>query len=465
MARIDDLREQLAKATNPQIIDRLQKEIDKELQAETQAAAATTSQQPADPELARLLAALELAVSKSTTLQQGTNVQLLIDALKVYKINLNDLSDSLKQIIQSQRKLEVVVRQVTGKTTSTKASSAILERPLTQMLLSDLDAKNNSYLYGGAGTGKTFMAEFIAKLMGWKAITLNCNQYTSPLDIIGGQTIEGYQEGKLTQAWNNREQLAGGTFRDIEGAVLILDELPKLDPNTAGILNDALAKVKQWTPHPTDVDANGNPVMIPPTITNGRNEVLPMKNFYCIATGNTKLNTVDPDYEANFKQDLSLQDRFIGSTYRVFVDYEYEFNNIMRGYAFIWLFCTRLRQAIEELKVTGQAFVSIRIMENLRSTFQIYMDVTTSKKKGVLNKPKSIIDAMDTFFLLFKKSTRERLLQMVDYDAFKKVVAEKVAMKIDPMNPNYDTPQEISEAEAMINGYKQKQKDLVQNEL
>jgi hypothetical protein len=177
------------------------------------------------------------------------------------------------------------------------------------------------------------------------------------------------------------------------------------------------------------------------------------------------LNTVDPDYEANFKQDLSLQDRFVGSTYRVFVDYEYEFNNIMAGYGFIWIFCTRLRRQIDELKATGQAFISIRIMENLRSTFQVQVDLQNKKKMGIITKPKTIIDALDTFFLLFKKSIRERLLQTANYDAFKSVVDDKLKMQVDPNAPNYNTPAEIAEAERMIREYKERQKKLLETEI
>ena len=58
--------------------------------------------------------------------------------------------------------------------------------------------------------------------------------------MVGGQTIDGYQKGKLEIAWSNVDE----NGNDFNGAVLCLDEMPKLDPNTAGLLNSALAKVK-----------------------------------------------------------------------------------------------------------------------------------------------------------------------------------------------------------------------------
>ena len=167
-----------------------------------------------------------------------------------------------------------------------------------------------------------------------------CSSDLSPIDILGGQTIDGYQEGKLSMAWSNEVVNANGIKEKKLGCVLILDELPKIDPNTAGILNDALAKVKNYSYD----DKTG--LAIPPTIRNGKNEVLTLGNLFIVATGNVPLNTIDPDYEANFKQDLSLQDRFIGSTYKVNVDYEYEFKNIMKGYAFIWIYLQKVRDSI-----------------------------------------------------------------------------------------------------------------------
>lgn len=309
-------------------------------------------------------------------------------------------------------------------------------------------------------THNTFIAEQVADLLGWRAIVLNCNQFTSPLDILGGQTIEGYQEGKLSMAWSNIIQKPDGSKEEVSGCVLILDELPKIDPNTAGILNQALAKVKDFKE-----DFKTGTVKAP-TILNGRNEVLSLKNLFIIATGNVALNTIDPDYEANFKQDLSLQDRFIGSTYKVFVDYREEFDNTMRGFAFIWIFMTKVREEIVKLKATGQAFVSLRVMINMKATYFAYRSLKMLNKVGVGNladnaiaKPKTLKDSLETFFALFKPNIKQAIINAVDLDGFLRIVAEKDKMKFDPDMPNFNTQKEIDEANEMIRRHEEEIKN------
>ena len=82
-------------------------------------------------------------------------------------------------------------------------------------------------------------------------------------NLLGGQTITGYQKGRLEMAWENVDE-DGNKF---DGAVLLLDELPKLDPNTAGILNEALASIK---------DFKGDN---PPTIRNGKGVTGPISRL------------------------------------------------------------------------------------------------------------------------------------------------------------------------------------------
>lgn len=455
--QIDTLRNIIDTTNDPVIREAAEKELDRLSSIGTAQVQAASISGTADASLQAVLTGIENALRASGASVSMADIRKAVnEELDKRKITEGDLSPQLLAMLQSSRPVTLNLNKITGVVSTKSVSGKMLERPLTQLILSDVFARNNVYLYGGAGTGKTFIAEAIADLLGWKKIILNCNQFTSPLDILGGQTIDGYQEGKLSMAWSNKIINADGNTEKVDGVVLILDELPKIDPNTAGILNEALAKVKDFKKD--DADPN---VDIPPTIMNGKNQTLSLGNLFVIATGNVPLNTIDPDYEANFKQDLSLQDRFIGSTYRVYVDAEFEFTSIMKGFAFIWIFLFKLRKAIEDARATGQAFVSLRLMINAKYTYLTYRNLTKGSKtvKGkitgqAISNPKTIIETMDNFFGLFKPTTKQVLLQSVDFEAFKKIVAQKNKMVFNPDAPDFDTPDEINEANKMIADYK-----------
>jgi cobaltochelatase CobS len=445
---------------NPELlINQAQKQIDRLASigsAQVQIGAATGD---LDPQIQAVINAMQAAVNayggKSGNPQQIK--QIVEDEIAKAKIDFSQLSDGLKSLLQSQVKVELTIRQMAVVNTK-NVSNATITQPLIQDLLSDVQARNNAYLYGGAGTGKTFTAGEIADLLDWELITLNCNQFTSPIDIIGGQTIDGYQEGKVSMAWANEIISPNGDKRKVSGVVLLLDEMPKLDPNTAGLLNEALAKVKEFKPDKV------TGVRKPPTILNGRNEKLSLGNLMVIGTGNVALNTVDPDYEANFKQDLSLQDRFIGSTYKVFINYDYEFNNIMSGFAFIWIYATKVREKIVSLNATGQAFVSIRLMINLKETYQVYREVKERNPASNVNQafdlisdPKTIIESMMTFLDLFKPAIKQAIQDdpATNLANFATIVLVKDSMPYDAALPNFNTQSEINEAQRMIKAYEE----------
>lgn len=455
--QIEELQNIIATATEPDIIELARIRL-QEITPIVQPQMALSGD--SDASVLAILAALQNALALGGASVNAADLRKLInEELAKRKITDKDLSPSLLAMLNSARTVSITANKLFGVSLSQNVQAKTLERPLVQMVLSDLMARNNVYLYGGAGTGKTFLAEEIADMLGWERITLNCNQFTSPLDILGGQTIDGYQEGKLSMAWSNQMVNADGSKREVAGAVLILDELPKIDPNTAGILNEALAKVKDFK-YDT---ANGT--IKAPTIRNGKNEVLELRNLFVIATGNVPLNTIDPDYEANFKQDLSLQDRFIGSTYKVFVDYRYECNEIMKGYAFIWIFMVKVREAVIKNRATGQAFVSLRIMVNLKWTYSAFREVVDkiSKTKGnisndAITNPKTIINSLVDFFNLFKPAIKDSIINEVDFEGFKRIVAEKNKLPFDSTAPNFDTPQELAQTVVMINNYEATQK-------
>ena len=365
---------------------------------------------------------------------------MLQDALKKTKISYEDLNAELKSKLAGQVKVQLSL--TTPYASGVVASKTLMnqfEDPLFQKLLSDFLARNNVYLFGGAGTGKTYIANEVAKFLGYRYIEVNCNQFTSPLDLVGGQTITGYQKGRLEMAWTNVDE-KGESFN---GAVLCLDELPKLDPNTAGVLNAALAKIKDFKK-----DSTGT--LIAPTIKNGRGEDITLKNIFVIATGNTKLNETSVEYEANFKQDLSLQDRFIGSCYEVVANYRNEFYNVMEGLAFIWIYMTKLRQTIIDERLTGQAFVSYRIMISMKDTYLVYRDIENLKvKEQTLTSPKTLKQSLDSFMNLFKPNQIALLQQKTDYNEFIRVIERKNKLPLGKL----DTQEELDEAKAMIEAH------------
>jgi len=348
------------------------------------------------------------------------------------KIRFEDLDPELKAKLSGSVQVQLSLTTTFGKGSGGPITEQQLNRPLFQKLLSDLKAYNNVYLYGGAGTGKTFIAEQMAKFLGWKYVEINCNQFTSPLELVGGQTIKGYQKGKLEMAWTNIME----NDTKVAGAVLCLDELPKLDPNTAGVLNAALAKTKQKGQGKT------------PIIYNGRGQEIKLENMFVIGTGNTQLNDTSPEYEANFKQDLSLQDRFAGSTYEVIADYQSEYEVFMKGVTFIWLYLIKLREKILDRKLTGVAFVSIRIMMSLKDTYLVYRTPELQKINSdyAIKTPKTLKDGLDEFLNLFTKAQQDELKDSTNYNGFLKIAQEKDALPVDEL----DTRAELKEAQKII---------------
>lgn len=354
-----------------------------------------------------------------------SEVRKIVDErLSKAKLGKKNLDKSLIDLIGKTQTIQIVNPQSVPVTTSDGQKRRVFD-----LILSDMEAGNNVYLYGGAGTGKTYIAGQIAKALNYKLITLNCNQFTSPLDVIGGQTIEGYQEGRLTDAFGNlfMPEINPKTGKAYSGAVLLLDELPKLDPNTAGVLNDGLSKIKD----PDEVADDGS--VIKPTIQNGRGMVVSKGNIFIIATGNSLLNEADADYEANFKQDLSLQDRFAGSCYQLIIDPQYELDEIMSNFmvqgnivnlTFIFNFLFRLRQAIEKNNFQSRAFVSQRLMVSFKDTYIAYR-INAELGDEKIPRPKTLQDAVDSFLTLFTKQQKETLELEVDKKQFFDLIDNK----------------------------------------
>jgi cobaltochelatase CobS len=384
--------------------------------------------------------------------------RIVREEIETDKITFDDLDDTVKKLLSNQTATVTMNINQGGVVRVVKLDLAPeTKRPLIQKMLSDVLARNNVYLYGGAGTGKTYSAGILKDLLGWDLLELSCSQFTSALQILGGQTIDGYQEGIVVRAFGNLDIDGNPTGR---GCILLLDELPKIDPNTAGMLNSVLARVGEYK--------NVDGVRKPSSIKNSRGDTIERGDCFIMATGNALLNTKDPDYEANFKQDLSLQDRFVGSTYKVEVDIEGEWESIMnKKWAFIFIYLNKLRNAIKEEGFLSKAFVSIRLMLSVQKTYNVYRQVKENagnvraytpddevsftpvineRALGVIeaSQVKTVKDSLDEFFSLFTTEQSDILKSKTNYDGWLRIVAEKNKMPMDKLNTDAEL-EEIKE--------------------
>lgn len=314
-----------------------------------------------DAEIKELLDQMQL--EKDT--DQRKIQDIIKDEMSKTKITFNNLSDDLQHTIMEKPSGsgsgsgKSPAPKTPKKRDMPKTDSNIPKSKAFFDIVDDLFVHNNVYLYGQAGTGKTVLAEQVATEIcrkdgmyrlgdGEPFYTLNCSQWTSPLQIVGGFSITGYTEGQLELAWKY-------------GGVFIIDELPKLDPNTAGLLNDALAKSAK-----EEYDENG--VLKPVYIVNGKGEKIKKhKDFMVIGTGNTDMKSVSVNFSGNNRQDYSLVDRFVGSMYKIGYDYALEFSLC---YSAIIRIGTGLRKALPAESIEA---ITLRSMLNFNRIYQNQM--------------------------------------------------------------------------------------------
>jgi cobaltochelatase CobS len=429
-------------------------DIEKEIEA-TQAEIDSMSDEPApapvpaipentDSALAAVLATLNaLMTSGAGTGVDSPTVRAIIkEYLGDEKVKLNELD---KSVLEEIKKNQIVVLDIPAFGKKIEVNSKVSRIPNFYQILDDVLAGNNVYLIGEAGGGKTFTAEMVAKILQREYVTLNCSQYTSPLEILGGQSIEGFKEGKLIDCWKN-------------GKILILDEMPKLDSNTAGLFNDALAKSSK-TRAGADARINSANPEEPP---------IPRANdFAVIATGNIYPNEPPaPQYRGNNQQDLSLLDRFSGSVY--YTEFDRNTDEDTTRFAFLYDFLVGnyyeymeaklkgsalpepkgLRTVIESLNLKNLALVSYRTNIAFRVGFEYELVRAIAKKQGknVQEGGKTLLSTFKSYMVAFKigsdaynniiRTTKytDSYIQTLANDAIRKITGDKDGF-VNSLNP------------------------------
>lgn len=337
--------------------------------------------------------------------------QIIKEYLDVDKVKLSELDQSVIDEITKNQKVTIELPAYDMKI---EMKQSVAKIPNIFSMIDDVLAGNNVFLIGEAGGGKTYAAETIAELLDRRIQIINCSQYTSPTEILGGQTIEGYKEGKLIKAWR-------------DGDVLILDEMPKLDPNTAGLFNDALAKSSKTREVSKAKINSTNPEELP---------VERNAKFACIATGNIYPNSPDTRrYVGNNQQDLSLLDRFSGSVYFVeFADYldqtsaRYNFlYEMLVGNYHEYIRDVRnkqtpptprgLRTVLESLNMKNYALVSYRTLISFRVAFEYELVRALARKEGkdVSNRGKTVVQNFENYLVAFPPDARATLLSTTKF--------------------------------------------------
>ena len=358
--------------------------------------------------------------------------QKLNEKINELIIGKDNLSPELKQMLMERQTSGGGSSSVPSPPTSTSiptpkvsGSNVIEWNKTTKSIIADLIAGNNVYLYGVAGTGKTVLAENIATYLGEGdgtatgsgagKRTINCSQWTSPTEIRGGQTITGYKQGTMIEAWRN-------------GDILILDELPKLDPNTAGLLNDVLSKTADlpetddfgnviWRTASGDVrwtyttDGAGIKIYkggfkpefameLQATDENALNAYIQdcynkAKRFGIIGTGNTDMKTISTKFGGNNRQDYSLVDRFSGAYYNITFEYTQQFEG-KKTFSTVRYFMYKIRYFLAKQKDVAES-VSARTVLNVNRVFLQEMLITIQSPLSIKINNQTPTEPLKTF--------------------------------------------------------------------
>ena len=321
----------------------------------------------------------------------GKVTSLIEDLIKEFsgfpidKINWENLDLALQNMLVEVRKVELTLPN--GLKVDLDKSNRVSKH--FWKLLDDILVGNNPWLVGQKGTGKTFLAEQIGAALDRKVLTINCNQWTSPRELKGGETIEGYKEGILIECWE-------------KGYILLLDELPKIDPNTAGILNEALAKSAA-------VGAKSR-------LTTGEGRVIEKHpDFACIATGNTNGRTASAAYGGNNVQDLSLLDRFAGSFYYIEFDRELEINNIFTK---VFEIFDQLRDIL--IAEEYEDIPTLRVMSNCNRIFVLEMERSLGNVKYSEGQQegKTLKDCIESYLEGMDEDVKRVVKEKIDFTTF-----------------------------------------------
>lgn len=246
------------------------------------------------------------------------------EKLKKLQSELDRVKKEAEKITSGENRV-VEVRLLSSKTDKVLKKTKGVFHSEFETLLNLANARENIFIYGPTGCGKTFIASQLAQCLKLPFGFLSCTVGMSEGQIAGRlvptvptvTTVKdkydelvkmkfGKQEAaNLTSALSSGFQYIPSEFVNIyeNGGVFLFDEMDAADPNVLLLINSALANGTMAVPNRPDKPYAE------------RHE-----NFVCLAAANTVGTGADRSYSGRNKLDAATLDRFqIG---KVFMDYD-----------------------------------------------------------------------------------------------------------------------------------------------
>lgn len=230
--------------------------------------------------------------------------------------------------------------------------------PSTHKVCRKLLAGRNVYLYGPAGSGKSFLAAQVAKILGIFFSLLGEEAPTKEVgffDMVSGPNFSEFDY--LAKAMPVASKTGQTGLCVIESpfmrafqtpySLAFIDEIDVCPPEANLSLNGALASRRQFNP------ACGETVAC-------------AEGFFFLAAGNTDLNGPTPEYPARMQQDSAFISRFAAS--RILVEYSEELEaKILLPEVRQFLKACRTKAANKGLPVELSTRLGVNMSEQIKS--------------------------------------------------------------------------------------------------